>query len=270
MLLKKRTKPLFKISYSSRNNWKCQKRGALIHVLKVQEPFIASGALCMGIAFHNLIDTMYTNVKKGLMDYSLNWLLDNWEMFYNEETKKAKNKIKDIEEKKKQGIELINGFWEMANKNDWLKTPIMNERFLSFKYKKYDILFKADAVFEHEDKYEIIDWKTGISGYVEHEDNQQMVQYLQCFRREFAIPRMYEGNLIDLTKKKIIATLVFPLERKKIVNKLKRTGLERMQKDVDNIINIVNENGEKIELYKTNPSRDNCLFCNLECKDKFK
>lgn len=270
MFLKKRTKAPFKISYSSRSNWRCPKRGAMIHILKVEEPQVSSGALCMGCAFHNLVDTMYTNVKKGLMDYSLDWLLDNWEMFYDEEIKKSRNKIKDIEEKRKQGLELINGFWEMANKYDWLKTPIMHERFLSFKYKKYDILFKADAVFEHDDRYEIVDWKTGMSSYIEHENNQQMVQYILCFKKEFKVPRSYEGVNIDINKKEIVASLVFPLEKKRIVNKLSKKGLSVMQSDVDNIIKMVDEYGDKIEMYKTNPTRDNCIFCNLECNDKYK
>jgi predicted RecB family nuclease len=137
-------------------------------LLKRQAIELPSVALVTGQAFHKLMEYFYK--QKTWKTYDL---FQNWEKFFNIETKVQKAEHDPfLKYAKGSGFTMIKNWVEMAKENKWLReaytfengqTGIETEFLLPYVNNRFEINVHGfmDLVIEVGNKLYILDWKTG-------------------------------------------------------------------------------------------------------------
>jgi ATP-dependent helicase/DNAse subunit B len=218
-----------KLSYSALDTFKvCQWKYKLKFIDRVT-PFIPIRYLLVtGVAFHELVSTMYKTNQ-----FTFDFLRKNWKSYFMTALEKEGSSFadtSDYEKYLKYGYGLIARFFKFAQQEGYLIKPIASEWKFTIKLPLYKVTGQVDLIIKRETQpfVEIIDFKTGWSVPTLEQVNQsdQLKIYDWAVRRTLGFkdtkvglffPRKSKVILIDEYSKDYISVQKKFIEMSKVL-----------------------------------------------------
>jgi CRISPR/Cas system-associated exonuclease Cas4 (RecB family) len=152
---------MIKLSHSSFCTYEeCPQKFLLKHVLYLK-PFIPMRwPLVIGVAFHNLVNQMYT-----ACDFSYQFLRRGWKKCFMDAMEKEASAFQSTEgwgEHRQAGSILIATFYKFAKENGYLVRPMATEWTFEIEYQGFKIKGIIDLILQKDNgQVHILDFKTG-------------------------------------------------------------------------------------------------------------
>ena len=222
----------------------------ILNKIVVSKP---AATLVLAQAFHDLMKTFYNN-----KNFNVKILFDSWEDAFNKKTKEYKCTDPYLNYAKNSGYTMIKNWIIMAKANKWLREAryfgndyaVELEFLLPFENDRYIINVHGfiDIILEIDDKFYIIDWKTG--KYYDYYIYQALI-YSWAFNKKY---QFVEERVLFVHPAKKVNDIFFIKVNDEDYNKILKLA--------NKLFDCVDENK-----FKKNKG-DHCRYCDfIDCEN---
>lgn len=241
-----------RLSYSSWDTYlHCPYKYVLKHVQYVKPDVDIRYPLITGVAFHNLVNYMYS-----VQNFDKKFLTQNWKRFFMDELRREGSLFASTEGYEKYlsyGYGLINKFYQFAAKEGYLIKPISTEWDFKVPSNGQEIVGKVDLIIQREGKdfVEVLDFKT--SWKLPPEDFIDKSMQLTMYH--WAV-----YNLLNI--KNSVVALFYPRKDKVLYGK-------RTEADHQKMMDGITEFGTNVKNGRFEPNLGHCPDCEFKESCKF-